>query len=176
MDPTQEQTTQRSRLVPLVGRQGNVLEQWIFPELTFTCNGTLGGWRFLGERRAFADTRCRVHLTTWREDAVASGARYRRVSTSNQNPVRIRTINSLVTYEFATPVQVRAGDIFGVEVDSSCGTFNNILARDTRDSERSSISYRRLTIGTAFTINSQLTVRESNLIPVAEPILGKRLN
>ena len=162
------------RLVPLLGRQGfTTSEQWIFPDLLFTCHGTLTRWII----RAVPGqaTQCRINIGTWRLDTTTT---YRKLSSTEGN-ARITTDGPLFTYELRSPVNVRPGDIVGVELDTfSCSlfaSFDNILTLDISGTGSSSWSYGRRITGSTFVVRGAFS-QQNNLVPLLQPVFGELIN
>ena len=172
---------QSADLIPLLGRSGQGLdyglEQWIFPDLKFTCQGRVTQWVFKGE--GSAQSSCRVQLATWRLSIDPRFLVYGRVSTTQDNIARVRVTNgSIFTYELTTPVPVQPGDIVGIEIPSTCGLFeiyNNVLSLNVTNtsSTKSSFSYSRFESGSVFQLESPLTHHQEGYHPLVEAVIGE---
>ena len=172
-----------ARLISLLGQTGrdpvNSSEQWIFPDLRFTCQGFLIKWIFRGE--GSASTNCRVQLTTWRLDILnPQNLIYRRVSTTESNIARVQVGNSIFTYELTTPVLILPDDIVGVELSSTCNPFdvyNNILYLNVNGSRSSStpssLSFMRFENSPVFQLDSTSTYRRQGYYPIVEAVIGE---
>ena len=165
-------------LVPLLGRFYVIRrEQWIFPQLQFTCYGRLTRWIFRGVPGRDLAPPCRVELETWRLDNTSTFSTiYLRQSTTAGNTQRILQDGTLFTYVLASPVQVQPGDIVGVEQGTSCSLsefFDNILSRNISGTNSTFLSYRSSQPGSTFFFRISSTDREQDFIPLIEPIVGK---
>ena len=170
--------------VPLLGRgESHGPEQWIFPNMRFTCNGRLTKWIFRGiPSGKNVPDECRVHLTTWRSDPLNSLfiTRYARTSTTERNTARITVDESYFNYELARPAQVKPGDIVGVEMGFGCSPFrtpDNILSLNVTGigSSMSSLSYSKPSSLSMFFIDSSVAT-EDELVPLIQVIIGKFVN
>ena len=165
-------------LVPLLGRFYAIRhEQWIFPQLQFTCYGTLTRWIFRGVPGRDLAPPCRVELETWRFDNTSTfSTTYQRQSTTAGNTQRILQDGTLFTYVLASPVQVRPGDIVGVEQGTLCSLsefFDNLLSLNISGTTTTFLSYRSPLPGSTFKLRISSTDREQDFIPLIEPIVGK---
>ena len=119
-------------------------EQWIFPSMQFTCNGTLTEWIFreLGGHETIPG----LQLTTWRLDPSREQWAYQRVTMTNSTTAvtKIYPQTSIISYKLISPIEVRSGDIVGIEVPSTRGG-NNVLSVDTVNTSSVTVSYRRTT-------------------------------
>ena len=148
--------------------------QWIFPDFSFNCNGSLTKWIFkgVGDR----DARCRVELTTWRLFSNTSTTTvYIRESTTDRNTARVTVEDdgSTFTYELATPVRVQPGDFVGAE--SMCLFFrepaSTLYVQGLYDNENGSVSYRQSERGSFFYVGSTV-LAESNFLPLIQVVIG----
>ena len=124
--------------ISLLGGDGP--EQWIFPRMTFTCQGLLTTWIF----RGFGGRDDELQLTTWRPDPLIDT--FRRVSRTNSSVanVTVSENGSVFTYELNSPLQIEPGDIVGIEVVSnSPRNTKNILSLDVTDKGKGFLSYMR---------------------------------
>ena len=172
-----EDATPSSPLVPLLRRRETFgPEQWIFPEMRFTCSGLLTTWIFRGIPGLSVVESCRVHLTTWRLDSRNTFAtEYERVSTTERNTASVTEDESFFTYELAKPVQVEPGDIVGVELDTFCGTsvaFDNILSVNVSGSGQTFSSYWRVSSSRSFHLEFSAEM-EQDFIPLIQAITGQ---
>lgn len=172
-------TNNRSQLVPLLGRQDTFRssEQWIFPNLSFTCNGLLTKWTFRGvSARQDVGNNCRLLLTIWRQDTQATYATlYRRISTTEDNIAGVKMDNQLLTYTMIIPAQVQSGDIVGIGIGFRCapsGTPDNVLSLNVSRIGSNLLSYYQPTSGSAFYMSST-TSNETNLIPLIKAVISK---
>lgn len=166
IDPLSEEGYNLTTLRPLF--MGNLdPEQWIFPSITFTCNGTLTHWIFRGAGRHDEQG---LALTTWRPDPFV--ATFRRVSITNRTTSRIAMYSgSVFVYELVEPVQVQPGDIVGVEVTSRTVQEDNVLSFDFRERDMVTLSYMR-----NFRFNLGFRPRdiyEQTYLPLLRPVIGR---
>ena len=184
LDPLNVESYDPNRLVPLLGRHGNVgREQWIFPRLQFTCYGTLTKWIYRGVPSLDQATPiCRVELETWRLDNTStSSIIYQRLNTTARNTAGITQDGPILTYELASPVQVQPGDIVGVEQGSSCSIgqilnfLDNVLSLNISGTNSTFLSYRNSEPGSMFFLQPLIGTidREEDYIPLIQPIVGK---
>ena len=168
------------QLLPLLGLFGTTFgtEQWIFPELRFTCRGVVTKWIFKGQGIP-QSSNCRARLSTWRLDRnfnTGSTAVYNRVSITDTSRARIIQQNgSVLTYEVATRgIHVQRNDIFGIEIESRSHVVSKLNVLGVRDTSRSvaSRSYRRSGSGSIIFI-SPATRFESNYFPLVEAVMGE---
>ena len=166
-----------SRLVPLLGQNGSSgPEQWIFPNPQFTCNGMLTRWIIRGVPGQVTPTQaipCSVELGTWRLDT--TNTFYERLSTTEGNTATLTQAGQIFTYELDSPVQIKPGDIVGVELGLSCSlseTFDNILSLNVSGTGSSFLSYRRQTFGSTFFLQSSIAT-EQDYIPLVQAVVGK---
>jgi hypothetical protein len=98
LDPRNVSNYDSSRLVPLrsLDAEANSYripgpEQWIFPNLRFTCYGLLTKWIFVAVPGRGAAPSCRVVMETWRLGTTSSinSTLYDRKSTTERNRVTI---------------------------------------------------------------------------------------
>ena len=153
-------------------------EQWIFPEMQFTCHATLRKWNFRAIPGINVADSCRVHLTTWRRNASnLLTTQYERVSTTEGNVRQFFDIRPIFSYLLAKPIQVEPGDIVGIETGTQCGPsqpFDNIQSRNVSGSDQFLTSYRRFSGTTSFNINSSTAIGiEQNLIPLIQDTIGQ---
>ena len=165
-----------SRLVPLLGRHESFSpEQWIFPDLQFTCYGSLTKWIFRGPA-TFA--LCGAELGTWQLDMTNTFSTvYQRLSTTETNIELILQDGPIFTYELASPVQVKPGDIVGIELGLSCSLsedFDNVLSLNVSGTDSSFLSYRRQSSGSTFFLQSPSITIEQDYIPLIEAVVGKQ--
>lgn len=149
-------------------------EQWVFPDMQFTCMGILTGWTFRGVPGTNVVTRCRVQLTTWRFDASSSSTAFNRVSTTEGNTATFNVNEMFFTYDLDTPAIVQPGDIVGVEIDNLCGSlqnFDNILGLNVSGSGSTSTVYRRSSTPSRLTVSSVSVSTMNSLIPLVTPIV-----
>lgn len=181
LDTLSENNGPQTQLVPLLGgkdRQTN--EQWIFPNLRFTCQGRLTKWTFRGVKGENFETSCSVDIKTWRQlDRSSSYAtEYEQVDATDKNVRRLTfgRDESVFIYELIKPVQVQPGDIVGISKSVLCRSpdnFDNILSLNISWSNSTNISYRRYSGGTQFFLESPFTVIEDDLVPLVMPVFGK---
>ena len=169
----------QANIGPLFRRPNSVIvfpEQWIFPSLQFTCEGRVTGWIFRTPQSVNVDVSCRVQLTTWRLNTSSSFfTLYQRVSTTETNLAGTQTNTSFVTYALSSPVQVRPGDVLGIELASSCNTIGRIIGDIlTKQVGGSGQSFWRSSRIGSFLVSSAASERD--LIPLVRPILGKFCN
>ena len=171
-----------SQVVPFLGRfrEFNSPEQWIFPNLQFTCHGKVTKWIFRGDGNRHAD--CLVQLTTWRlRGNTGSSVTYERISTTHGNTAYIRANGSIFTYELGRAVSVHAGDIVGAEINcqSFFGPFEklNILGLDVSGSgSQDSVSYGQYGSGSWFFLRQfSSVIVERELQPIVQAILQGKL-
>lgn len=171
----------RKAIVPLLGRgEMHDAEQWIFPNMKFTCAGRITNWIFGGVPSVQnAASECRVHLTTWRLDPLTSSfiTRYIRMSTTERNTAKATVDESFFTYELLSPVQIQPGDIVGVERGPGCapfGTPDNIMSLNASaiESIQPSQSYGRTSTRSTFFIEFDSMFTEDELIPLIQTIIG----
>ena len=179
-DITRPDSASRNQLIPLLGRKGrDVLEdeQWIFPTLEFTCKGKVAGWAFIGMKGTNFTTSCSVRITTWRRDASSDVTNaYRRLTTTEGNTRTISVRDSLFTYELKNPVTVRPGDILGIEKGIFCTlpqNFDNIMSLNMSEMDTTPSSFHRSSRGVLFSVDESSSSPESNLVPLAMPIIGE---
>lgn len=180
-NPLDQNNYTQSQLVPLLGRyqQSYSYEQWIFPNMKFTCPGTVTKWVFKGV--GGQEATCRVELATWRLawDVRTFTSFYAQTSTTNGNTARTVVEGSIFTYELATPVQVQPGDIIGVEISSMCmmvEIYSNVLTLNVSgNSSTSTMSYWRLGGGTQFYLESSGSTiyDEQGYQPLIQATVGK---
>ena len=183
-DEDEESDDSNANLISLLGQTGrdqfNGSEQWIFPDLRFTCQGYLSKWIFRGE--GLAHTNCRVQLTTWRLATLnPQNLIYGRVSTTESNIARVQVDDSIFMYELTTPVLILPDDIVGVELSSTCGPFdvyNNILYLNVNgsgsgSSTPSSLSFMRFENSPVFQLDSTSTYRRQGYHPIVEAVIGE---
>ena len=171
LDPRNE-NFDANRLVPLLGRD----QQWVFPDMEFTCMGILTGWTFRAVPGVNVVTRCRVQLTTWRFDPTGSSATFNRQSTTDGNTVTFDVDGSIFTYELSTPAVVQPGDILGIEIDGLCSntqTFDNILSLNVSGIGSTTTAYKSFIHSSRFVLSfSAVTAFPMNtLVPLATPII-----
>ena len=162
-----------TRLVPLLGRyETSGREQWIFFDLQFTCRGRLTKWIF----RGLPEQDIGVELTTWRLNPQSNFfTSYDRVSTTERNAGRPSRNGAVFTYELISPVEFLPGDIVGVEMGfiSFGGTSNNVIALNISGSGSTSMSYRTSGGGPSFILQSTLNIRERDIIPLLQAVIGE---
>ena len=171
----------RKNIVALLGRgEMHDAEQWIFPNMKFTCAGRITNWIFRGvpAGRNVAEE-CRVHLTTWRLDPLTSSfiTRYLRMSTTERNTAKAMVDESFFTYELLRPVQIQPGDIVGVERGPDCapfGTPENIMSLNASaiESIQAHQIYGRASTRSTFFIEFDSTFMEDELIPLIQTVIG----
>ena len=171
-----------SRLVPLRGQDTEVRypfsEQWIFPNLQFTCFGLLTKWIFTGVPGQAAAS-CRVELETWRLAAYTSGTDstvFQRRSTTERSRVTIMQDGPIFTYELASPVLVEPGDIVGVELERLCimsEDFDNVLSFNISGTGSSYLSYRQDGPESTFYLHPLYATTEQDFIPLIEAVVGE---
>ena len=183
--PSPADLNHSQQLLPLLGLFGTSFgtEQWIFPDLKFTCRGVVTKWIFIGQGIP-ESSNCRAQLSTWRLDKnfnTGLTAVYNRVSITDTSKARIIQQNgSVLTYEVATRgIHVQRNDIFGIEIECRSHAFETVSRLNVlgiRDSSRSvaSLSYRRSGSGSVIFI-SPTTRFESNYFPLVEAVMGELL-
>ena len=171
----------QTQLVPLLGEQDQQTnEQWIFPNLQFTCQGRLTKWTFRGVKGENFETSCSVDIKTWRRlDRFSSYAiEYEQVSATGAN-VRYITFSSdesVFIYELIKPVQVQQGDIVGISKGVLCRSsdnFDNVLSLNISWSNSTNLSYRRYSGRTRFFLESPFIATKDDLVPLVIPVFGK---
>ena len=78
---------------------------------------------------------------------------------------------SIISYKLISPVEVRSGDIVGIEVLSGTGGGNNVLSVDTADTSSITTSYRK---GRRFLINQRFRLRvnfERTSLPLLSAVI-----
>ena len=173
LDPLNVDSYNASRLVPLLGRHVNFgREQWIFFDLQFTCRGMLTKWIF----RGLPDQDIGVEITTWRLNTLSDFfTSYDRVSTTETNAGRPTRNGAVFTYQLFPPVEVLPGDVVGAEMGfiSFGGTSNNIIALNISGSGSNALSYRTSGSGPSFILQSVSNVREQDIIPLLQAVVGE---
>ena len=81
----------------------------------------------------------------------------------------------MFTYELISPVEVLPGDIVGVEMGfiSFGGTSNNVIALNISGSRSTSMSYRKSGGGPSFILQSTLNIRERDIVPLLQAVIGE---
>jgi hypothetical protein len=157
----------RSRLVPLPrldAERNPRPEQWIFPDLQFTCNGLVTKWIFEAKPRQSAAT-CGVVFETWRLNTTSSNTTttYDRISTTQRSRINfVAQEGAIFTYGLASPVVIEPGDIVGVMIRRSCNVLSFNATGIVNDS--TSLSYGR--DGSNSTFNLDGTTPSQNLSPL----------
>ena len=178
LDPWNVNSYDSERLVPLLRRYTDTLipspEQWIFPNLQFTCYGTLTTWIFTGVP---GQTLCGADLETWQLDTSSiTRTIYERQSTTERNTVIVRRDGPMFIYELATPVLVQPGDIVGVGLGLSCArseSFDNVLSYNISGTGSSYLSYRQDRSGSTFFLQSSSITIEQDLVPLIGAVVSK---
>ena len=182
LDPRNVNNYDPSRLVPLFRQYPETSsisgEQWIFPNLRFTCYGTLTQWIFAGVPGQAA-TPCRVELGTWRP-ADTSSTIYGQRSTTERGFVTITQDGQIFTYDLASPVLVEPGDIVGIELRRFCAPLedlDNVLSHNISGTDSSYLSYRKDGSGPTFFLQSSSIIPEQDFVPLIEAVVGElRIN
>ena len=173
LDPLNVDSYDASRLVPLFGRHVSFgREQWIFFDLQFTCRGMLTKWIF----RGLPDQDVGVEITTWRLNTLSNFfTSYDRVSTTERNAGRPTRNGAVFTYQLFSPVEVLPGDVVGAEMGfiSFGGTSNNIIALNISGSGSNALSYRTSGSGPSFILQSVSNVREQDIVPLLQAVVGE---
>ena len=179
-DPRNANSYDASRLTPLLGwdnsdTESRRPEQWIFPNLQFTCHGMLTEWIFKGVSRSASS--CWIELETWELDTTNTvGVVYSRLSTTGTNLDTVTQEETIFSYQLASPVQVKPGDIVGIELGFSCASsegFDNIMSENISGTGSSYLSYRRAASGSLFFVQSSSVTAEHDYIPLIEAVVGK---
>lgn len=176
LNPMDIKNYQQKRLIPLLGQyEGFGSEQWIFPNLEFTCHQMVTKWTFQGV--GGTTSRCRAELATWRlDEEFTFSTVFRRISTTSRNTAKITVHNgSVFTYELARPVRVKPGDVVGIEI--ICPQFEfydklNVLSLNVSGGN-GFLSYMRSGSGSLFFLDSHLVFFEQDYHPFIEAVTGK---
>ena len=182
LDPQNVRNYDPSKLVPLRGQETVArypfLEQWIFPDLQFTCYGLVTKWIFAGVPGQGAAP-CTVEIETWRLDTTPGliDIVYDRISTTERSIVTITQDGPIFTYDLASPVLVEPGDTVGVVLEYLCiesEGYDNVLSFNISGNGSTYVSYRQAGPESTFFLEPLYSATaEQHLIPLIEAVVGK---
>ena len=91
--------------------RSNLLEnfQYLYPDITFTCNGSITSWSVLVRREADSDLYPDLQL--WREE---SEGIYTKVGNTTLSGDSMNQDDDIYEYPLDSPLEFQAGDIFGI--------------------------------------------------------------
>lgn len=165
-----------TELLPQLGRRGrNRTEQWIFPSMQFTCNGTLTKWVFRGRN---VNANCRVDMQTWRLLGFfdATTTVYEQTSSTRKEGATVTFNEPFFTYELDIPAKVVPGDLIGVEMRRSCitkGIRDNILSLEVSGRGNATLSFwERQSDPLFFTDSTNPIFTEMDIIPLVQAVIG----
>ena len=102
----------------LFGNEGDVVVsgfgnvQGLFPEVNFTCSGTIQSWIFGALEQSNASGQLLPELQIWRPDG--GDGSYTKVESISTNSTRIALVEEgLYQYPLSSPLHFQAGDILG---------------------------------------------------------------
>lgn len=147
-------------------------EQWIFPDLQFTCYGQVIKWIFAGVPGQTA-TPCIVEIETWRLNAASSNYSviYDKIGTTETSDFTITQDGLIFTYELALPMVVEPGDTVGVVLKRSCIDYDNILGLNINGTGSTYYSYGQAGLGLEFNLRD--TTSQKDFIPLIEALVGE---
>ena len=124
-DPYYDIDETSSRLVALPRSdlsEGNFV-QWIFPNIRFTCNGSITSWKLRVDTTTMesdAVQRPIPQLSTWRARRLFEGdTAFMRNSTTNESLSSVMREGSVYEYVLSSPIPVQSGDIVGIKMPSN---------------------------------------------------------
>ena len=178
LDPRNVSMYDPNRLVllPSLNADIRVSEQWIFPDLQFTCSGQVTKWIFAGVPGRTV-TSCRVDIETWqlRTSSNSSTIIYdqiRRTTEKRLSDIIITQDRSVFTYELASPMVVEPGDIVGVMLQRSCIDYDDILGLSNISGNGSTYnSYGQAGLGSEFDLRNATSERD--FILLIEALVGE---
>ena len=183
LDPQNVSSYDPSTLVPLFRQHLEISsysdgEQWLFPNLQFTCYGILTKWIFTGVPGQ-PITSCRVELGTWRLNTfITTSTVYEQRSTTERRTVTVTITQDgqTFTYELSSQVLVEPGDIVGVELGRFCAPFedlDNVLSLNISGTGSSYLSYRKVGSGTRFSLLSTSVTPVQDFVPLIGAVVGE---
>ena len=164
-------------LLPSLNADIRISEQWIFPDLQFTCSGQVTKWIFAGVPGQTA-TSCRVEIETWRlrTSSNSSTIIYDQIRSTTEkrlsNNIIITQDGSVFTYELASPMVVEPGDIVGVMLQRSCINYYDILGLSNISGNGSTYNiYGQAGLGSEFDLCNATSERD--FFPLIEALVGE---
>ena len=144
-------------------------EQWLFPDLQFTCYGQVTKWIFAGVSGQTA-TPCRVEIETWQLNTAFSNYSiiYDKIGTTETSAVTVTQDGFIFTYELASPMVVEPGDTVGVVLKRSCIDYDNILGFNINGT---GYSYGQAGLGSEFNLYD--TTSQRDFIPLIKVLVGE---
>ena len=167
-------------LLPSLNADIRVSEQWIFPDLQFTCYGQVTKWIFTGVPGQTAIS-CRVEIEIWRlrTSSNSSTIIYDQIRSTTEKRFSDIIITQdimqdglVFTYVLASPMVVEPGDIVGVVLQRSCINYYDILGLSNISRNGSTHnSYGQSGLGSEFDLRNATSERD--FIPLIEALVGE---
>ena len=107
------------------------VRQWLFPNITLSCNGNITKWTFRATSAVTLSTNA-VQFQIWR--LVSPPGSYRLVLTTGNAVASNNVQPPLYVYDIATPMPVEAGDVLGILVPSAASLLPIMASADNNAS------------------------------------------
>ena len=139
--------------------------QWIFPEATFTCDGSIHGWVFGAQWEGNSGPS--IELQVWRP--VGGGRSYRKVGSTVIDTEQ--NVSEFYQLQLPSPVPFRAGDVLGF-YQPSTSTSQLLILLEERYNADPAYNISRAAAESQLTIDES-SQREALFQAMINPITGK---